>query len=105
MQDREAGLALERRPTRERLVVQHAEAPQIGARIYAPAQCLFGRHIEWSSHQLSRLRHGEGGLCTRKSQQLCDTEVQNLGIPLWRDHHVGRLEVSMNHTVFVSLLQ
>ena len=83
-------VAAEGRGAGEQLIEQHAEGEEVGAGIHLAAAGLLGRHGMGGPHHHSLGREGVG------LRYLGDAEIEDLGVPLPRDHHVLGLEVAVN---------
>ena len=90
--------ATKRRFAAQQLITGHSEGIHIGARIQFPPTDLLRAHVQWRSH-----RHA-GGLVTAISQ-LCQSEVRNLYLALFRDEDILRFDITVHDAGFARGLQ
>ena len=90
-------------PARRHLVEDRAEREQVGPEVERVSDRLLGRHVADRSHDDARLgadRHGRRAAVSAPAasglRQLGEAEVEDLGEPVPRDHHVLGLEVPVH---------
>ena len=98
-------LAFERLPAGQHFVDERTKRKDVGARVRLFAFELLGRHVlqradDRAAYRQIRWRGWQRRLTAdghRRALRLGDAEVQQLGAGA-RQHHVSRLQVSVNHT-------
>lgn len=100
-------------PARGHLVQHEPEGEQIGARVDRLAPCLLRGHVRdgadrhaGAGQRLVRNAHGgQRGLRRhddlRTGRELCEPEVEDLGVAALRDEDVGGLDIAMNDALAV----
>jgi hypothetical protein len=100
-------LALEQPLADDELIQDHAEGPDIGARIHAFPASLLGSHIGGGpkNHPSLRRGHADGGRILGgnhgPSADLRQAEIQNLDRCVRLDLDVGRLQIAMDYSLVV----
>ena len=84
--------------TREHLVEDDAERKDVAAPVHGRAGDLFGRHVVRRPEKLAR--RGQ----IRRSD-LGDPEIRDLHLAVGRDHDVRRLDVAMDDSLAVSVVE
>ena len=98
--------AHERSSAGEALEQDAAERKQIASPIQRLLLNLFGGHVGRRADNPVRLRQARdccvarGGVC--RGNHLGDAKVQELGLTLWRQHHVLRLQIAMDDVAAMS---
>ena len=94
----------ERRPAREHLVQDAAEGPYVAPLIGGPSHDLLGAHV-WRGpgdrRAADRVEAADVNSRRLTRERPRETEVEHLDRAARGDHHVGRLEVAMDHALFV----
>ena len=97
---------LERRAAGQHLVEHDAEREDVAAVIDPDPARLFGRHVRGGAQNDAGIRAGamNGGrrrLAADRLDQLCEAEVDDLGVALLGHHDVGRLQVAVDDALLV----
>src|ERR1700680_465992 len=112
VEKRGCGLSLERQDSSRHLIEYDPEREEVRARVHRPAQRLLRRHV-WDGSQseagaseiVRGLRDVSEGVATDAGfvphAELCQAEVQNLGVPALGDENVRRLNIAVNDAVRV----
>ena len=93
------GISVERKSSRYHLEKRYAQRIDIRLGAYIAAPCLLGREIVYRAH----LHAGHSDRCAGSSA--CDTEVRYLRDTVTGDKDVLGLDVPVNDTVLVSVIQ
>ena len=106
----EAGVPAKRRAPGEHLVQQHAETEHVAAMIDLPAARLLGRHVGDRAEHQPGIGVGLGQrlaarVAAQRVDQLSQAEIDDLGMTIFRQHHVGRLEIAMDDPLVVGARQ
>ena len=90
-------VAAMRPSTREHLVENHTERPDVGRLVRSVAGQLFRGHVGDRADRDAGLRQ------PGQSRELRDTEIENLDDAVVRDHQIGRLDVAVDDAGFMRL--
>ena len=104
MENGNIAFALKRCPPGKQFVIDDTQAPQVRPSVDRVSFCLFGRHVKRSPDKKACLCRG---CCIRgkRREQLGDAKVEHLGMALRCDHHIGRLQVAVDNTMFVGFFE
>ena len=85
--------AVERQPTRQHLVSDDPQRPEVRTRIHHVSTGLFGRHVGGCAHRTAGTR--ELG-CRLPALDLCEAEVQHFQLSRGRQHQIRRFQIPVN---------
>ena len=108
VEDNRGRRAVKRPRPRHHFVQNHAERPQVAARIHCLAARLFRRHVGDRAHGRARLRehiHGHRVRIRRLCLVLGQAEVEHLGVTAFGHKNIGRLDIAMNDPFGVRRVQ
>src|SRR5579859_1213133 len=87
------------------LVKNYARSKNIGTGIYGVAAELLGSHVGQSACAIGLCKSGSDLAGSIRIEQPSQAKIQHLNLAFGRHHDVARLEVLMNDSVFVCLLE